>query len=237
MEPTISPVPKHVAIIMDGNRRFAKRLMMKPWKGHEWGAKNLEKVLNGCFELGIKELTLYAFSIQNFDRPKKEFEALMNIFEKEAKKMLKDPKIDEQGIRVNFLGRLSLFPNKLQELANKVMEKTKNNKNFVLNLAMAYGGREEVLEAVYRIAREVKDEKIEPRMINEDVFEKNLYSKSQPDLIIRTGGEKRTSNFLVWQSAYSEWIFYEKKMWPEFEKQDLLECVEEYKQRHRRFGK
>lgn len=237
MEPTNNPVPKHVAIIMDGNRRFAKRIMMKPWKGHEWGAKKLEEILFACKELGIKELTVYAFSLQNFDRPKNEFEELMRIAETEFKSLLKDSRIRENQIKINFLGRLFLFPNKIQKLANKLAETTKNNTKFVFNIAMAYGGREEVLEAVYRLASEVKDGKLEPRQINEDVFEKQLYTKSPPDLVIRTGGEKRTSNFLLWQAAYSEWIFYEKKMWPEFEKEDLIECVEEYKKRQRRFGK
>ncbi len=237
MEPSSNPVPKHIAIIMDGNRRFAKRLMLKPWKGHEWGAQKLERLLDWCSELEIKELTIYAFSIQNFDRPKEEFSHLMRIFEQSLKKLLEDKRPEEFGIRINFIGRLSLFPNSIQELSKKVMQKTQSNSKRILNIAIAYGGREEVLEATYRIAKEVQEGKLQPHKINEDVFENFLYTKSQPDLIIRTGGENRTSNFLVWQSAYSEWIFFEKKMWPEFEKQDLVDCIAEYSRRQRRFGK
>jgi len=237
MEPTNNPVPKHIAIIMDGNRRFARRLMMKPWKGHEWGAKKVEKIIEWCHELDVGEVTLYAFSLQNFDRPRDEFKYLMEIFEKETLNLLKNPKLMKYGIRINFIGRLFLFPNRLQELGKKLMEKTKNNKTHIVNFALGYGGREEVLEATYRIAKQVQEGKLEPRKINEEVFEKNLYMDSQPDLIIRTGGEKRTSNFLVWQSAYSEWIFLENKMWPDFEKEDFMECIAEYGRRHRRFGK
>jgi tritrans,polycis-undecaprenyl-diphosphate synthase [geranylgeranyl-diphosphate specific] len=237
MEPVSNPVPRHIAIIMDGNRRFAKRLMLKPWKGHEWGAQKLEHVLQWCKEFGVQELTLYAFSIQNFDRPKEEFNYIMNVFEENALNLLKDERVNNEGIRINFIGKLNLFPKHIQHLGKELMEKTKNNSNFTLNIAMGYGGREEVLEATYRIAKEVKEGKIDLNTLNEEVFEKGLYNKSQPDLVIRTGGDKRTSNFLIWQSAYSEWIFYEKKLWPEFEKEDFLACIEEYKHRHRRFGK
>lgn len=242
MEPTNNAVPKHVAIILDGNRRFARRLMAKPWKGHEWGAEKVEKLLHWCKEMDIRELTLYSFSIQNFDRPKEEFEYLMNIFRTYLKKLIKGPKTEKESIaaleiKVNFLGRLSLFPQDIQDLMYEVMEKTKNNKGYILNLAVAYGGREEVLEATYKLAKKVQDGEITPRDINEEVFEKELYTPSEPDLVIRTGGENRTSNFFIWQANYAEWIFYEKKLWPEFEKEDFVACIEEYKNRQRRFGK
>ena len=237
MEPTNNPVPKHIGIIMDGNRRFAKRLMLKPWKGHEWGADKVEKLMDWCHELGVEEVTLYAFSLQNFDRPKDEFAQLMRIFEETAIRVLEDARVARYDMRINFIGRMSLFPNKLQRLMEEIMEQTKDHKAHILNIAIGYGGREEVLEATYKIAQKVKHGELRAKDINEDVFEKELYNQSPPDLIIRTGGENRTSNFLIWQSAYSEWMFYEKKYWPEFEKEDLKACIEEYKNRHRRFGK
>lgn len=236
MEPSTNPVPRHVGIIMDGNRRFARRLMMKPWKGHEWGAKKLERLLDVCHELGVHELTVYAFSLQNFDRPKDEFVYLMKVFEQTLSRTLKDPRLERYGVRINIIGRLDLFPNKLQELSRQLMDKTTHHDQHILNIALGYGGQEEVLEAVYKIARRVKERKLEPEDINAGLFENELYLKSKPDLIIRTGGEQRTSNFLVWQSAYSEFLFLEK-LWPEFDREDFVACIEEYQKRHRRFGK
>jgi tritrans,polycis-undecaprenyl-diphosphate synthase [geranylgeranyl-diphosphate specific] len=232
-----SKVPKHIAIIIDGNRRFAKRLMMKPWMGHEWGFKKVEKLLEWLSELKfVKELTLYAFSMQNFNRPKDEFDYLMKIFKELCDKFSDDPKIMENGLRINFIGRTHLFPVDLQEKMKKVSEKTKNNDKYIINIALAYGGREEVIDAVKKVGEQIKKGTLDVDKINEEVFSKNLYMESEPDIIIRTGGEKRTSNFLIWQSNYSEWFFLEKT-WPEFEKEDLLKVIEEYKQRERRFGK
>ncbi len=232
----ITNVPKHIGIIMDGNRRFSKKLMIKPWKGHEWGAKKLENVLQWCHDYGIKELTLYTFSIQNFNRPKKEFDFLMKIFLDNFDKLKKDKRIYENKIRINVVGRLWMFPENVREKINEIMELTKNHDKYIINFAMAYGGREEVIDATIRIAEMVKKGVLDIKKINEEVFKKNLYLASEPDLIIRTGGEKRTSNFLAFQSAYSEYIFIEK-MWPEFEKEDLLICLKEYSSRKRRFGK
>ena len=231
-------VPKHIAIILDGNRRFAKKLMMKPWMGHEWGAKKIESLFDWVKEFGIKELTLYAFSIQNFDRPKDEFDYLMKIFSEFCDKILTSQykQIKDYSIKVNFIGRIWLFPKELHEKMQKIMEMTKNNSNYVLNLAMAYGGREEIIDASIKIAEEIKNGKADVNDINEQFFEKHLWNASQPEIIIRTGGEKRTSNFLNFQSAYSEWFFLEKT-WPEFEKEDLVQVIREYNQRERRFGK
>lgn len=231
-----SKVPKHVGIILDGNRRFSKRLMMKPWKGHEWGAKKVEKVFDWCKEIGIKELTLYSFSVENFNRPKIEFDYLMNIFRKEFEKLKNDKRVDENKIKINFIGRIWMFPKDIQEKMNYLMEKTKKYDDYVVNFAMAYGGRAEVVDAVKRIAEQVKKGEIDIENINEESFSRNLYMEDEPDLIIRTGGEKRTSNFLIWQSSYSEWFFLEK-MWPEFEKEDLVKVIDEYSKRERRFGK
>jgi len=236
MKPTQGTVPKHIGIILDGNRRFSKRLMMKPWMGHEWGAKKAENVLLWCKEVGIKELTLYCFSVQNFNRPKPEFNFLMKIFNDEFGKLLKEPRVEKEQANINFIGRIYMFPKELQEKMHALMEKTKNYKRYRVNFAMAYGGREEVIDAAVKIAKQIKEGKLDVDQINEETFSKNLYMADEPELIIRTGGEKRTSNFLIWQSHYSEWIFLEK-MWPEFEKQDLVACIEEFKQRERRFGK
>lgn len=227
---------KHLGIILDGNRRFAKRLMIKPWKGHEWGAKKLERLFEWCKEFDIKELTLYCFSIQNFNRPKKEFDYLMNLFRAEFKKLKNDARIHKNKIRINVIGRTNLFPKDIQQSMKEVMERTKNHSRYVINFAMGYGGREEIVDAVRRIARDVKKGKIDADKIDEKAISKNLYLKSEPDLIIRTGGEHRTSNFLLWQSSYSELLFIEK-MWPEFSKKDLALAISNYQQRERRFGR
>lgn len=233
----IEKVPKHIAIILDGNRRFARRLMMKPWMGHEWGFKKIENLIEWVNEFGIEELTLYAFSIQNFGRPKEEFDYLMKIFNEMCDKIINENyKIIDYGIKVNFLGRIWLFPKELYEKMLKISEITKNNNKHIINLAMAYGGREEIVDAVIKIAEKVKKGEIDIKNINEEFFEKHLWNSSQPDIIIRTGGEKRTSNFLSFQSAYSEWFFLEK-MWPEFEKEDLIQVIAEFNRRERRFGK
>lgn len=232
----LEKVPRHLAIIMDGNRRFARQLMLKPWMGHEWGAKKLQQVLDWCHEYGVKELTVYAFSIQNFGRPKEEFDYIMNVFRKEYAAFKEDPRIDNERIRINFLGRIQMFPQDIQQMMRDLMERTKANDGWTLNFAMAYGGREEVVDAAVRLAKEVKDGALDVDKINEQVFESHLYTASQPDLVIRTGGERRTSNFLLWQSNYSEWIFLDKT-WPEFEKQDFVKCLADYADRERRFGK
>ncbi len=236
MEPTNNPVPKHVGIILDGNRRFAKKLMLKPWKGHEWGAKKVEAVLSWCKELNVQELTLYSFSIQNFDRPKEEFNYLMKLFVDTFTRMKDDPRVKENDIRVQFIGRKHLFPEEVQQAMRDAEEATKTHKTYLLNMAMAYGGQEEILDATKKIAEEVQKGNVDTSKINKEYFEEHLYIKDQPDMVIRTGGDKRSSNFLCYQSAYSEW-FYLEKTWPEFEKEDFTQCIKEYMSRDRRFGK
>lgn len=227
-------VPKHIGIILDGNRRFAKKLMMKPWKGHEWGSKKIEALFEWAKEYKIKELTLYAFSVKNFNRPKKEFDYLMNLFYKEFTKLIDDPKLKD--IKVNFIGRIYMFPENVKKSMEALMEKTKNNKKYTINFAMAYGGREEIIDATKKIAEQVKQGKLDINKINKETFGKNTYMDSDVELIIRTSGEKRTSDFLPWQGHYAEWIFLDK-FWPEFEKEDFENCIKEYSQRQRRFGK
>ncbi|MDP3916707.1 MAG: polyprenyl diphosphate synthase [Nanoarchaeota archaeon] len=236
MRPVISKVPRHIGLILDGNRRFAKKLMLKPWKGHEWGKKKLEKVLEWCSEINLKELTVYAFSVENINRPKEELDHLMKIFKNAYDDVANDPRINERGIKINFIGHTYLFPKDVQESMKNLMEKTKNNKKHIVNFAMAYGGRDEIVDATRKIAEMVKDGKLDPKDIDKKTVSDNLYVKSEPDMIIRTGGEKRSSNFLCYQSAYSEW-FYLEKMWPEFEKEDFLECLKEYSKRKRKFGR
>jgi len=236
MKASENKVPKHIGIILDGNRRFARRLMLKPWKGHEWGAKKLEKLFGWCKELGIKELTLYCFSLENFNRPKQEFDYLMDIFRKEFERCKNDKRIHENKIRINVIGRTWLLPKDVQEKIREIMEMTKNYNDYVVNFALGYSGRAEVIDAVKKIAEQVKKGEFNINKINEQTFKDYLYLPSEPDLIIRTGGEKRTSNFLIWQSSYSEWLFLDK-MWPEFEREDLINAIKDFNKRERRFGK
>ncbi|MBS3146533.1 di-trans,poly-cis-decaprenylcistransferase [Candidatus Woesearchaeota archaeon] len=230
-----SKVPRHIGIILDGNRRFAKRLMLKPWKGHEWGSKKVEKLVTWCEELGIKELTLYAFSLENFSRPKEEFSFLMNLFKDSIAKFEEDPRIKKNEIKVTFIGRIWMFPKELQESMYRLMEKTKKYNKYKVNIAMAYSGRAEIIDAVKKLGVDIKNGKLKIDELNEQVFNKNLYLTSEPDLIIRTGGEKRMSGFLLWQGSYAEYVFFDK-LWPEFEKNDLILAINEYGKRERRFG-
>ena len=229
-------VPKHVGIILDGNRRFSKRLMLKPWMGHEWGAKKVEQVFDWIKEIGIHEITLYAFSIENFNRPKIEFDYLMKVFTKEFDILLNDERVHKDKVRINFIGRIEMFPKELHESMLKLMDMTKDYDGYIVNLAMAYGGRAEIIDATKKIAEKIKTGELDINQINEEVFSKNLYIDSEPDLIIRTSGEQRTSGFLLWQGSYAEFHF-SQKLWPEFEKEDLVKAIADYNNRERRFGK
>lgn len=227
-------IPKHVGIIIDGNRRFAKRLMKTPKMGHEWGYKKVRELLKWCRELKIKEVTLYCFSIENFNRPKKEFDYLMKLFKKAFKELKKDQSTKQ--IKINFIGRLWLLPKDLQKLMFELVKKTKNNKPFKLNFAIAYGGRAEITDAVRKIAEAVKYNELNPEDITERTIQEKLYLDSEPDLVIRTS-ESRLSGFLLWQSSYSEIIFLPKILWPELTKKDFISCLEQYSKTERRFGK
>jgi tritrans,polycis-undecaprenyl-diphosphate synthase [geranylgeranyl-diphosphate specific] len=220
---------KHLAIILDGNRRLAKKLVLEPWKGHELGSKKVEKLFNWLKEEGVKETTLYCFSLENFNRPKKEFDFLMKIFKEMFEKLKKDSRIHENKIKIRFAGRIDLFDEEIQKIVYELEDITKEYEDYIINFALGYGGRQEILEAIKKLVEKKQE-------INEENINNNLWILSEPDLIIRTGGEKRTSNFMPWQSVYSEWIFLDK-MWPEFEKQDLINCIQEFKARKRNFGK
>jgi len=235
-EDSASGMPRHVAIIIDGNRRFARKFLNHPFKGHDDGARKIDMLIDWAKELGIKELTLYVFSVQNFKRPKDEVDYLFDLFERKFTELSKSKKLKEKGIRINFIGRMFMFPKGVQESAKKLMETTNENKELVVNFALGYGGQEEIVDAAREIARKVKRGELNPEDISEDLFEECLYNSSKPEIVIRTSGEKRISNFLSYQSAYSE-LFFIDKLWPEFEKEDLLEILSEFKSRHRRFGK
>ena len=226
---------RHVGIVPDGNRRFSKRLMQVPWKGHEYGAKKIEELMDWSREFGIKELTIYTFSIQNFDRPKQEFDYLMKIFKEEFNRIKDDPELCKKGLKINFIGRIHMFPVDVQKAMNELMEKTKNNSKYIINFAMAYGGREEIIDATKKIATLIKNGKLEVENIDEELFKKNLYLESEPDIIIRTS-ESRLSGFLPWQSTYSEIVFLPDLLWPEFKKEHFVKCIEDFKNRDRRFG-
>ena len=227
----------HLAIILDGNRRLAKKLMLKPWEGHKLGARKVEELFTWCRELGIKELTLYALSYDNFHkRPKDELDYLLNLFKQEFTRLLDDSEIMDNKVKIRFIGNRLILPKDIQEIMHDLEEKTRFNEGYTINFAIAYGGREEIIEAVKAVADEAMRGNVKPEEISMDYFSEKLYLQSNPDLIIRTGGNFRTSNFLVWQSAYSEWHII-KKFWPEFTKQDLINAIEDYSKREIRLGK
>ena len=229
-------IPKHLGIIMDGNRRFAKRLMKQPWHGHKWGAKKVKEVLEWCRDFGIHKVTLYAFSVENFNRPKREFGYLMNLFEEELENIKTDKEIHTNKVRIRFLGRIWMFPKGVQQKMKEIEKLTKAYKNYEVNFAMAYGGRTELIDAAKKIGRLIREKKLDPEDINEKTFAGNLYLNDDVDFVIRTSGEKRTSGFLLWQSSYAELHFCDK-FWPEFSKKDFTKALKDYGKRDRRFGK
>ena len=234
-----SDKPEHIAIILDGNRRWASGKALDPWFGHEKGAEKVEQLLDWCLKLGVKSITLYAFSTENFRRSKNEVEEIMQIAQKQFQKILTDERIHKNRVHVKVIGRLSLLPKDLQQLIMDVENATRDYDEHFLNLALAYGGRAEIVDAAKKIADKVHEGELGPEEIDEQVFEKYLYtshmSKQDPDLIIRTSGEERLSGFLLWQSAYSELCFLDV-YWPGFRFIDLLRAVRTFQRRRRRFG-
>lgn len=231
----LKDLPVHIGIIMDGNGRWAKKRALPRSAGHKAGANNFRSITKYCSKIGIKYLTVYAFSTENWKRPISEVDFLMKLFKKYLNECLEDFK--EENIKVIFLGDKSSFSEDLIELMNEVEEASKNSTGMTLNIAMNYGGRKELLNAFKNIAKDIKDNKIEIDDINEEMISENLYTKFQPDpdLIIRPSGEYRVSNFLLWQSAYSEYVFM-NKLWPDFKEKDLEKAINEYRTRNRRFG-
>jgi len=220
---------KHVAIVMDGNRRFAKKRNLGTPEGHKKGADKIRNVMKWARELGIKQLTLYSFSIDNFKRTKKEVSSLMGIFRKKLEELKNSKNVRNRKIRVRFLGRKQLFPKDIQRIMHELENKTRKNREFTVNLAMGYSGRAEIVDAVNQLLKKKAGK------ASEKGISKHLYMCDEPDLIIRTGGEKRISDFLTWQGVYSEFIFT-KRLWPEFSRRDFMNCLKEFRQRERRFG-
>lgn len=231
-------IPEHIAIIMDGNRRLAKRFGIMPWEGHRLGADKLEQVLNWCLELGVKSVTAYAFSTENFNRPKEEVDKLLDLFEEEFNRIANDPKIMKNRVRVRAIGDIERFPERVKKSIRNAEESTKGHDRITLNVAVAYGGRQEITDAVKKIVSQVQDGKLAVDGITEKTISDFLYTKGgkDPELVIRTSGEERISGFLLWQTAYSELYFCES-YWPGFRKIDFFRAIRTFQQRKRRFGK
>ncbi|MEW7293116.1 isoprenyl transferase [Aquimarina sp. 2304DJ70-9] len=231
-----SNIPKHVAIIMDGNGRWAKKKGLFRAAGHEKGTKAVREAVEGSAEIGVKHLTLYAFSTENWNRPKLEVDTLMKLLVSSLKKEIKT--LQKNNIQLNAIGNLQNLPKKARTELMEVIEKTKSNDHMTLTLALSYGSREELIKTIEEISIKVKNGVISPHLINEAVINEHLYTKNLPDvdLLIRTSGEQRISNFLLWQIAYAE-LYFTEILWPDFKRTDLYEAILNYQKRERRFGK
>ncbi len=231
-----SNIPQHIAIIMDGNGRWAKKKGLFRAVGHENGTKAVRETVESCTEIGVKYLTLYAFSTENWNRPKLEVDTLMKLLVNSLKKEIKT--LQENNIRLHAIGNLQALPQKARTELLEVIEKTKTNDQMTLTLALSYGSREELIKTIEEISIKVKNGVISPHLINEAVINEHLYTKNLPDvdLLIRTSGEQRISNFLLWQIAYAE-LYFTEILWPDFKKTDLFEAILNYQKRERRFGK
>ncbi|MDK2373139.1 MAG: polyprenyl diphosphate synthase [Candidatus Korarchaeota archaeon] len=231
-------IPKHVALILDGNRRFAQKLGLDYLNAYRMGASRTEELLDWLLELGVDHVTLYAFSTENFSRPKEQVEAVFKVIEEKLRDLMeRKEELRRNGVRFRIVGKRELLPNRIRELAEELETMTNDFGSKTLNLAVAYGGRAEIVDAVRKIAREVAEGKLGPEEIDENVIRSHLYAPDlpDPDLIIRTSGEERLSNFLLWQSAYSELYFCEVYL-PELRKIDILRAIRDYQRRKRRFG-
>jgi tritrans,polycis-undecaprenyl-diphosphate synthase [geranylgeranyl-diphosphate specific] len=233
-------LPEHIGIILDGNRRWASAREMIPWQGHREGAEKVREFLEWCLDLGIRTVTLYAFSTENFNRVDREVEELMRIYEENLTELLKSEVIHDNKVCVRAIGRINLLPERIRILIEEVKEATKDYDSFYLNVALAYGGRAEIVDAAKEIAVKVNKGELAPDDIDEEVIEDHLYTSylphPDPDLIIRTSGVARLSNFLIWQSAYSE-LFLVDVYWPDFREIDLERAIRSFQNRQRRYGK
>jgi len=229
-------LPSHVAVIMDGNGRWAKKRLLNRIKGHEKGSETVRTIVRACRKIGISYLTLYAFSTENWQRPKSEVVALMTLLKKflesEQKEML------DNNIRLHAIGQIERLPKNVRKALHNVMALTKKNDGMILNLALSYGGRAEIVKMVKEIAIKAKDGTIDPDSITPEIISEHLYTRQMPDpdLLIRTSGEMRISNFLLWQIAYSE-IYITDTLWPDFGKDEFVRILKDYQQRERRYGK
>ena len=229
-------LPNHVAIIMDGNGRWAKKIGKKRAFGHENGTKSVRDCIDQSLRLGIKNLTLYVFSTENWNRPKFEVNALMNLLvyslENERVNLI------ENGIKLNVIGELETLKDKAKTKLKSIISETKSNKKLNLNLAISYGSKQEIVNVIREISNKVKNNIISSKNIDENIINEHLYTRNLPnvDLLIRTGGEKRISNFLLWQIAYAE-MYFTDLLWPDFKKEDFIDALDDYQKRDRRFGK
>jgi tritrans,polycis-undecaprenyl-diphosphate synthase [geranylgeranyl-diphosphate specific] len=226
--------------VLDGNRRWAKRHLYLPQMGHYKGADRVEELINWCNELGIKIITLYALSTENLERKDEELEYLYDLIEQRLNKLLTDPKLHKFRMNVRAIGKLELLPERITNVLKKLEDATKDYDNIYLNIALAYGGQAEMVDAVRKVADMVKDGKLDVDDISKDTIESCLYTshlpQPEPDMILRTSGEHRLSGFLIWQSAYSELVFMDV-FWPEFRKIDIMRAIRTYQRRKRRYGR
>jgi tritrans,polycis-undecaprenyl-diphosphate synthase [geranylgeranyl-diphosphate specific] len=233
-------LPNHIAIILDGNRRWAMRELASRKYGHVIGADTAENVLEWCHEIGIKTITLYVLSTENLERPSDELNEILSLLKERLEKLFNDSRIESYQIRVMALGRLDFLTPEIRELLKRLEDKTRDYSGHYVNLAVAYGGRTEIVDSVRKIATYVKEGKLKPEEIDQKTIEQSLYTSylenPEPDLVIRTSGEERLSGFLLWQSAYSELVFQDE-YWPDFRKIDLMRAIRTYQRRSRRFGR
>lgn len=232
----IKRLPKHIAIIMDGNGRWAKLRNQPRVFGHREGAKSVRKVVEAATRLGINNLTLYAFSTENWNRPKHEIKTLMKLLVSALKRELGLMK--KNNIRLNAIGHIDMMPENVQHELQEVLDETKTNTGLVLTLALSYGARQEIQRAIQEISHKVKNNIISVENVDEDIINKHLYTQNLPDvdLLIRTSGEVRISNFLLWQIAYAE-LYFTEELWPDFDETSLYNAITDYQLRERRFGK
>ena len=228
-------IPNHLGIILDGNRRWALEHKLKPWQGHPLGAEKFEKFLEWCVELKIPMVSAYVLSTENLKRPKKEVDALLDLFQKELEKLEKEKVsfLDKYEIRMKFIGDLTRLPMGLRRVMGNIMKRTEKYNQRVFNLLVAYGGKFELTQAVKKIAKKAIETGVVT--VTEKTIKDNLLVKDDIDLLIRTGGSERISNFMPWQVSYAEMVVL-RKYWPEITKRDLIRCIKEYNRRQRRFG-
>jgi len=228
-------LPEHVAIIMDGNGRWAKKRHFPRIVGHQKGSEVVHKIVKASLDMGIKVLTLYVFSTENWKRPISEVKFLMGLLGRYIRKEIAE--LQSNNVKIMIIGRLNELPDSIQTILKEAIEKTKNNQGLILNLAINYGGRQEIIDAVGKVAADLKNGSFKIKDLNEKNFSQYLYAQNlpDPDLIIRTAGEKRLSNFLLWQSSYAE-LYVTDTLWPDFNQEELLLALEDYNQRKRRFG-
>ena len=232
-----NPIPKHIGIILDGNRRGSKKLGIDYNTGYELGAEKLEQVLDWCWDLDVKVISCWIFSTDNFSRPKDQVESIMDLAVRYFQKIRNDKRIYQDEVRIRVLGRHKMLPKKVQEEIRLTEEATKHHNKYDLNLCMAYGGRAEIVDALKQILHKVKEGEIDLSEVDEELISNHLYADDtpDPDLIIRTSGEERLSGFLLWQSAFSEYYFTDVH-WPLFRKIDFWRAIRSYQRRERRYG-